>query len=128
MAADRSPNTATRAMLNRPGVLSLNIREKAALYAAYMPFLKGGGIFIPTSRAYQLGEDMKPHDVGAYCNYIDPLLTNWQNEFYGGNYDELVRIKKEWDPQGHFNFQQAIGSPFEPTPGNFAPLFHTFID
>ena len=26
----------------RPGVLSLNIREKAALYAAYMPFLRGG--------------------------------------------------------------------------------------
>jgi type IV pilus assembly protein PilZ len=42
----------------RPGVLSLNIREKAALYAAYMPFLKGGGIFIPTSRAYQLGEEV----------------------------------------------------------------------
>jgi type IV pilus assembly protein PilZ len=45
-------------MLNRPGVLSLNIREKAALYAAYMPFLKGGGIFIPTNRAYQLGEEV----------------------------------------------------------------------
>lgn len=42
----------------RPGVLSLNIREKAALYAAYMPFLKGGGIFIPTSRQYQLGEEV----------------------------------------------------------------------
>lgn len=42
----------------RPGVLSLNIREKAALYAAYMPFLKGGGIFIPTSREYRLGEDV----------------------------------------------------------------------
>ena len=45
-------------MINRPGVLSLNIREKAALYAAYMPFLKGGGIFIPTNRAYQLGEEV----------------------------------------------------------------------
>lgn len=42
----------------RPGVLSLNIREKAALYAAYMPFLKGGGIFIPTSREYRLGEEV----------------------------------------------------------------------
>ena len=42
----------------RPGVLSLNIREKAALYAAYMPFLKGGGIFIPTSRPYALGEEV----------------------------------------------------------------------
>jgi type IV pilus assembly protein PilZ len=43
---------------SRPGVLSLNIREKAALYAAYMPFLKGGGIFIPTNRHYQLGEEV----------------------------------------------------------------------
>lgn len=42
----------------RPGVLSLNIREKAALYAAYMPFLRGGGIFIPTSRQYQIGEEV----------------------------------------------------------------------
>ena len=41
---------APTAAVARPGVLSLNIREKAALYAAYMPFLKGGGIFIPTSR------------------------------------------------------------------------------
>ena len=47
-------NTATA----RPGVLSLNIREKAALYAAYMPFLRGGGIFIPTSRSYALGEEV----------------------------------------------------------------------
>ena len=42
----------------RPGVLSLNIRERAALYAAYMPVLKGGGIFIPTPRQYQLGEEV----------------------------------------------------------------------
>jgi len=75
---------------------------------------------------YALGEAMKPHDVGAYVNYIDPLLTNWKQEYYGGNYARLERIKKEWDPSGRFRFQQAIGSDFEPTPGNFAPLFRTF--
>jgi len=42
----------------RPGVLSLNIKERSALYAAYMPYLKGGGIFIPTSRQYQLGDEV----------------------------------------------------------------------
>ncbi len=42
----------------RPGVLTLNIRDRTALYAAYMPFLKGGGIFIPTSRKYVLGEEV----------------------------------------------------------------------
>lgn len=56
--ADRSAAPAASASVARPGVLSLNIREKAALYAAYMPFLKGGGIFIPTSREYRLGEEV----------------------------------------------------------------------
>ena len=44
--------------MSRPGVLSLNIREKEALYAAYMPFLKGGGIFIPTNQSYELGQEV----------------------------------------------------------------------
>jgi type IV pilus assembly protein PilZ len=42
----------------RPSVLSLVIKEKDALYAAYMPFLKNGGIFVPTSKTYQLGDDV----------------------------------------------------------------------
>lgn len=42
----------------KPGVLSLSIKEKGALYAAYMPFLKGGGLFIPTNRTYKLGEEV----------------------------------------------------------------------
>ena len=52
------PKAPSGAVVARPGVLSLNIREKAALYAAYMPFLRGGGIFIPTSRSYALGEEV----------------------------------------------------------------------
>lgn len=42
----------------RPSVLSLSIKEKAALYAAYMPYLKHGGIFVPTTKPYQLGDDV----------------------------------------------------------------------
>jgi len=42
----------------RPTVLSLAIREKAALYAAYMPFLKNGGIFVPTQKAHRLGDEI----------------------------------------------------------------------
>jgi type IV pilus assembly protein PilZ len=58
MAEKKPPSAAPSPSTARPGVLSLNIREKAALYAAYMPFLKGGGIFIPTSRQYTLGEEV----------------------------------------------------------------------
>lgn len=42
----------------RPGVLSLSIKEKSALFAAYMPFIKGGGLFIPTSKQYRMGEEV----------------------------------------------------------------------
>ena len=42
----------------KPSVISLAIREKAALYAAYMPFVQGGGIFVPTNRAANLGDDL----------------------------------------------------------------------
>jgi type IV pilus assembly protein PilZ len=58
MAERPLSSAGTAANTARPGVLSLNIREKAALYAAYMPFLKGGGIFIPTSKNYALGEEV----------------------------------------------------------------------
>jgi type IV pilus assembly protein PilZ len=42
----------------KPGVLSLHIKEKAALYSAYMPFIKGGGLFIPTNKTYKIGEEI----------------------------------------------------------------------
>jgi len=42
----------------RPGVLSLSIKEKSALFAAYMPFIKGGGLFIPTNKSYRMGEEV----------------------------------------------------------------------
>ena len=42
----------------RQGILSLTIREKSALYAAYMPFINGGGLFIPTKKSYHLGDEV----------------------------------------------------------------------
>lgn len=44
--------------LIRPSVMSLTIRERSALYAAYMPFLQNGGIFVPGNRACQLGDEV----------------------------------------------------------------------
>jgi len=42
----------------RQGILSLSIKEKNALYAAYMPFVENGGLFIPTNRSYQMGQEV----------------------------------------------------------------------
>ncbi|MFV8825326.1 PilZ domain-containing protein [Thauera sp. WH-2] len=49
---------AARPAVARPSVLSLNISSKAALYAAYMPFLVHGGIFVPTPKTYKLGDEV----------------------------------------------------------------------
>lgn len=43
---------------SRSGILSLTIKDKAVLYAAFMPFVKSGGLFIPTNRQYKLGEEV----------------------------------------------------------------------
>lgn len=68
--SDAGPNTTTASAATlptavtpmragaRPGVVQLAIREKAALYAAYMPFLDGGGLFVPTTRSVRLGDEL----------------------------------------------------------------------
>ena len=43
---------------SRPSVIQLAIKEKGALYAAYIPLFAEGGIFIPTAREYRLGDDV----------------------------------------------------------------------
>ncbi|MDX1549242.1 PilZ domain-containing protein [Novilysobacter spongiicola] len=42
----------------RQGILSLAVKDKAALYNAYMPYLKQGGIFVPTPKRYFLGDEV----------------------------------------------------------------------
>jgi type IV pilus assembly protein PilZ len=42
---------------SRPGVFTLVIRSKAALYAAWIPLLRNGGIFVPSNRVHALGEE-----------------------------------------------------------------------
>ncbi len=42
----------------RNGILSLTIKDKSVLYAAYMPFIRNGGLFIPTNKNYKLGDEV----------------------------------------------------------------------
>ena len=51
---DAAPETTA----TRPGVFTLVIRSKAALYAAWIPLLKGGGIFLPGNRSHALGDEV----------------------------------------------------------------------
>lgn len=53
-----SMGAAPAAAAARPSVIQLVFREKGALYAAYMPALTDGGLFVPTTRDYMLGDDI----------------------------------------------------------------------
>jgi len=50
--------TAPAGSAARPSVIQLVFREKGALYAAYIPIFSEGGLFVPTTREYKLGEDI----------------------------------------------------------------------
>ena len=39
-------------------ILSFAIKDKSALYLSYMPYIKNGGLFIPTTKNYQLGDEI----------------------------------------------------------------------
>lgn len=65
-----SPSTPSGAGV-RPSVIQLAIKEKAALYAAYIPLFDEGGIFVPTTRSHRLGDEVYllmalPDDVQRY--------------------------------------------------------------
>ncbi|MFA7541460.1 MAG: PilZ domain-containing protein, partial [Lysobacterales bacterium] len=42
----------------RQAILPLNLKDKAALYKAYMSGVRGGGLFIPTSQPFRLGDEI----------------------------------------------------------------------
>lgn len=40
------------------GILNVAIKDKAALYEAYMPFVRNGGLFYPTIKPYRMGDEV----------------------------------------------------------------------
>ncbi|KAF2226022.1 FAD binding domain-containing protein [Elsinoe ampelina] len=47
---------------------------------------------------------------GAYLNEADWRQKNWQDAFFGSNYDRLLKIKKVWDPKGILKGEKLVGS------------------
>jgi FAD/FMN-containing dehydrogenase len=51
---------------------------------------------------------MLPYASGAYANYVDSLLPDYLDAYYGPNLDRLIAVKKAIDPDNVFSFQQSI--------------------
>ncbi|HEU0298259.1 MAG TPA: FAD-binding oxidoreductase [Longimicrobium sp.] len=60
-------------------------------------------------------ESLLPFTRGAYVNYIDRDVADWQEQYYGGNFARLTQVKAAWDPGNVFNYPQSI--PVGPAPG-----------
>ena len=42
----------------RQGILSLAVKDKQALFQAYMPYIKQGSVFVPTPKRYFIGDEV----------------------------------------------------------------------
>lgn len=54
----RGENVDPGAINGRQRILSFVIKDKNALYAAFMPYVKNGGLFIPTNKRYEIGDEI----------------------------------------------------------------------
>ncbi|KXH29855.1 FAD-dependent monooxygenase [Colletotrichum nymphaeae SA-01] len=48
--------------------------------------------------------------TGAYINEANPFNGNFQQDFYGGNYDRLLEIKDKYDPTASLYVRSGVGS------------------
>ena len=105
-----------------PKVISLSIKDLMVLYTAYMPFIANGGLFIPTKKAFNMGdvlplmislmEDPIKYSVDGKVVWMNP--TNSQArppgigvQFMGANAVELSKKIQ--------NLLIAYGKSTEPT-------------
>jgi hypothetical protein len=65
--------------------------------------VQAGATWLATQAAAVL-----PPSQGAYQNYIDPTLTDWQSAYYGSNLAKLISVKRKYDPDDLFHFAQSI--------------------
>lgn len=99
--AQRIPELSTTEVKKK--VLSITIKDNEVLYAAYMPFLKAGGLFIPTKKKFAMGDLLtllitlpgseERHKVESHVVWITPIGSP-------GNKAGGVGVEFSEDPEG----------------------------
>lgn len=51
-------------------------------------------------------------DTGAYFNEANPNEIDWQESFWGGNYEKLKEVKEKYDPKNVLWCRRCVGSEY----------------
>lgn len=102
----------------RPSIIQLSIKDKAGLYAAYIPLFKDGGVFVPTMHEYKLGgdvyvlltlpDDLQRHPVTGKVAWITPARA-------AGNRIQGVGVRFPSDEKSRvlkMRIEEILGSAF----------------
>lgn len=61
------------------------------------------------NKAMEILRQIAPN-TGSYVSESNYFEKDWQNSFWGGNYEKLVKVKKKYDPDGLFFVHHGVGS------------------
>ncbi|MCV2370110.1 FAD-binding oxidoreductase [Paucibacter oligotrophus] len=99
IAADAS------AFVHRPALFS------AQYGAEYSPTASSAQVSEGEQWAHGMRDSLRPWSSGrAYQNYLDALITNPEQAYYGSNLARLKQIKAKFDPTGLFKPAQGISA------------------
>jgi len=101
-AVNRVPAGAT-AFVHRSAICAIQATVTWGSVPSGPSFAAGEGWLASAAQA------LAPYTTGgAYQNYIDPRLKDWQRAYYGSNLARLTKVKRTYDPDDAFHFAQSI--------------------
>ncbi|KDR66395.1 hypothetical protein GALMADRAFT_1159839 [Galerina marginata CBS 339.88] len=84
------------------------IQFYASSHGNVPPYPSGGFTFLDDVVNSIVQNNPPDWDYGAYTNYIDDRLPDFQKRYYADNYPRLHRLKDVFDPKGTFTFPTSI--------------------
>lgn len=110
---------------NTGNILRLELPDKEALHKAYMPYLKQGGVFVPTPRKFKLTaevflllklpEESEQRPVAGKVAWISPGGTSGRPagvgiQFASGDANEAVRARIDVLLAGYADKEKATNT------------------